>query len=136
MVVADDDDDVVEEAVEEDDMIAVVIVVAPTLGFVPLAALSLVITADVFLTGPATGPATAPPPAPTTSADGDSPSDTLSSLRAAAALASDAASLRTTDSSLLDDRILSRSSPLRVDGKGEVSAIGSMCHLPFDLLDS
>lgn len=59
------------------------------------------ITADVFLPVPTAG-----------GADDDSPSETLSSLAAAAPdPPTIGASLRT-DSSLLDDRILSRSSPL------------------------
>lgn len=92
------------EEVEDDDddeiMAVVIVVPPPTLGFaaidVVVALVSLLITADNFL--------------PPVSAAADSPSDTLSSLLTGAALG---VSLRATDSSLLDDRILSRSSPLQ-----------------------
>lgn len=99
-------DDDVEEVVEEDDMIAVVLV-GPTLGLVTL--VTSLITDAAFLVA-------SPPPAlvtlATTTTGDVSPSDTLSSLSAATALVG-IESLRT-DSSLLDDRILS--SPLMKRG--------------------
>lgn len=99
-------DDDVEELVDEDDMIAVVLV-GPTLGLVTL--VTSLITDAAFLVA-------SPPPAlvtlATTTTGDVSPSDTLSSLSAATALVG-IESLRT-DSSLLDDRILS--SPLMERG--------------------
>lgn len=83
---------VVDEVVEDEEMIAVVIVVVP----LPLVPVSLLFT-DL----------------PQTAVDEVDPSDTLSNLIAPGTPLEEAVDSLRTDSSLLDDRILSRSSPLQ-----------------------